>query len=133
MLLMPRLGLPTPSLVAGTLAASTACAIALGMVISRTTKSHSNSSQIFRATSRESGHDAVYPQDIYPGGRDVVAPYGTIKVFEWGPEDGEKVLIMQGIGTPSLGYADMAKEFVSKGYRVMTYGKHCHPMRYGLA
>jgi hypothetical protein len=52
-----------------------------------------------------------------------VTPYGTIKVFEWGPEDGEKVLIIQGIGTPSLGYAGIANELVANGYRVMTYGK----------
>ncbi|KAL2203476.1 alpha/beta-hydrolase [Sarocladium strictum] len=63
----------------------------------------------------------LYPPDVFPGARDVDTPYGIIKVFEWGPVNGEKVLIMQGIGTPSLGYAGLAHEVVANGYRVMTY------------
>lgn len=64
-----------------------------------------------------------YPPDIFPGGRDVDTPYGTIKVFEWGPQDGEKVLLMHGIGTPCVALGDMAKHLVSKGYRVMLFGR----------
>jgi len=64
-----------------------------------------------------------YPPDVFPGGRDVETEYGTIKVFEWGPEDGEKVLLMHGIGTPCVALGDMAKEFVERGCRVMLFGE----------
>ncbi|KFG78665.1 alpha/beta hydrolase [Metarhizium anisopliae] len=62
-----------------------------------------------------------YAPDVFPGGRDVETAYGTIKVFEWGPEDGEKVLLLHGIGTPCVALGDMAREFVRKGCRVMLF------------
>ncbi|KND88300.1 hypothetical protein TOPH_07105 [Tolypocladium ophioglossoides CBS 100239] len=62
-----------------------------------------------------------YPMDVFPGGRQFKTVYGTIQVFEWGPEDGEKVLMMHGLSTPCIALGDMAKEFVNKGYRVMIF------------
>lgn len=62
-----------------------------------------------------------YPPDALPGGRDVDTPYGVLKVFEWGPEDGEKVLLLHGISTPCLALGDVGDELVSKGYRVMVF------------
>jgi hypothetical protein len=80
------------------------------------------------STSVSSGHgrrsELPYPPDVFPGGRDVETAYGTIKVFEWGPEDGEKVLLLHGIGTPCVALGDMAREFVSKGCRVMIFGEY---------
>lgn len=64
-----------------------------------------------------------YAPYVFPGGRDVETAYGTIKVFEWGPEDGEKVLLLHGIGTPCVALGDMAREFVRKGCRVMLFGE----------
>jgi pimeloyl-ACP methyl ester carboxylesterase len=63
-----------------------------------------------------------YPASALPGGRDVATPYGTIRVFEWGPETGDKVLLMHGIGTPCLALGDMAEELVARGHRVMLFG-----------
>lgn len=63
-----------------------------------------------------------YPPELFPGGRDVETVYGTIRVFEWGPEEGEKVLLVHGIGTPCIAMGDMAWELVRKGYRVMLFG-----------
>jgi len=62
-----------------------------------------------------------YPPDILPGGRDVKTPYGHMHVFEWGPENGEKVLLLHGISTPCLALAGLAEALVSKGYRVMLF------------
>jgi pimeloyl-ACP methyl ester carboxylesterase len=63
-----------------------------------------------------------YPPNVIPGaGRDVQTPYGTTKVFEWGPEDGEKVLLLHGIGTPCLALSDLAQGLVDAGYRVMLF------------
>ncbi|KAM7205366.1 alpha/beta-hydrolase [Rhypophila sp. PSN 637] len=60
-------------------------------------------------------------QFLLPGGRDVETPYGSIRVFEWGPEDGEKVLLMHGISTPCLSLANLGVELASMGYRVMIF------------
>ncbi|KAK3393203.1 Alpha/Beta hydrolase protein [Podospora didyma] len=62
-----------------------------------------------------------YPPNVLPGGRDVETPYGCIKVFEWGPEEGEKVLLMHGISTPCLSLANLAEELVNEGYRVIIF------------
>ncbi|KAJ6788993.1 hypothetical protein PWT90_02589 [Aphanocladium album] len=62
-----------------------------------------------------------YRPDEFPGGRQVRTAYGTMQVFEWGPEDGEKVVLLHGIGTPCIALGDMAREFVAKGCRVMLF------------
>lgn len=64
-----------------------------------------------------------YPPDAFPGGREVRTAYGVTQVFEWGPEDGEKVLLIHGVGTPCIALGSMAEEFVKRGCRVMIYGK----------
>lgn len=64
-----------------------------------------------------------YPPDALPGRRDVPTPYGVVRVFEWGPEDGERVLFLHGIGTPCVALGGMAAELVEIGKcRVMLFG-----------
>ncbi|QPG93722.1 hypothetical protein C2857_002017 [Epichloe festucae Fl1] len=62
-----------------------------------------------------------YQPDAFPGARDAETAYGTIKVFEWGPEHGEKVLLLHGIGTPCVALGDMARQFARRGCRVMMF------------
>ncbi|KJZ78822.1 hypothetical protein HIM_01595 [Hirsutella minnesotensis 3608] len=62
-----------------------------------------------------------YPPNAFPGARDVETEYGSVRVFEWGPLDGDKVLLMHGIGTPCIALGDMAREFVRRGCRVMLF------------
>ncbi|KAK3367073.1 alpha/beta-hydrolase [Lasiosphaeria ovina] len=62
-----------------------------------------------------------YPPDVLPGSRDVETSYGSIKVFEWGPRDGEKVLMLHGISTPCLSQANLGEALVARGYRVMIF------------
>lgn len=67
------------------------------------------------------------PPDVLPGARDLATPYGTIRVYEWGPEDGTKVLFIHGITTPCIALGDVAHHLVHKGCRVMLfdlYGSH---------
>ncbi|KAK3397869.1 alpha/beta-hydrolase [Sordaria brevicollis] len=71
--------------------------------------------------SREETASLSYPPDALPGARDVETPYGTIKVFEWGPEDGEKVLLLHGISTPCLSLGILGEALVERGYRVMLF------------
>lgn len=63
-----------------------------------------------------------YPHHALPGARDVDSPYGSVRVYEWGPEDGDKMLLIHGISTPSIALADLAFRLVSKGCRVMLFG-----------
>jgi pimeloyl-ACP methyl ester carboxylesterase len=47
--------------------------------------------------------------------------YGTVRVYEWGPEDGRKVLLVHGISTPCLCLGAIAEGLVMKGCRVMLF------------
>ncbi|OAL56798.1 alpha/beta-hydrolase [Pyrenochaeta sp. DS3sAY3a] len=62
-----------------------------------------------------------YPPDALPGSRDVGSPFGSARIYEWGPTDGERVLLIHGISTPSIALTDLAFKLVSKGCRVMLF------------
>ena len=66
--------------------------------------------------------DLPYPPDALPGRRDVDTPYGSVRFYEWGPETGERVLLVHGISTPSVALGDLAHELADRGYRVMLFG-----------
>lgn len=68
-------------------------------------------------------HSLAYPPDLFPGARDVDTPYGNTRVYEWGPEDGRKVLLVHGISTPCLSLGLVAGKLVESGCRVMMFGK----------
>lgn len=42
-------------------------------------------------------------------------------MYEWGPEEGEKILLVHGISTPSIALADLGHKLVRKGHRVMLF------------
>ena len=49
-----------------------------------------------------------YPPDAYPGARDVISPYGSLRVYEWGPENGRKVVLVHGITNPCVALGAVA-------------------------
>ena len=58
--------------------------------------------------------------DYIPGGRDISTPYGNLRVYESGPEDADrKVLLIHGISTPCVSVAGIGENLASKGCRVM--------------
>ncbi|KAI3328913.1 alpha/beta-hydrolase [Xylariaceae sp. AK1471] len=63
----------------------------------------------------------AYRPDHFPGARDVVTPYGTIRVYEFGPEQGRKVLLIHGISTSCMTLAEIANALVEKGCRVLMF------------
>ena len=65
--------------------------------------------------------DLPYPPDSLPGARDIASPYGTVRAYEWGPEDGPKVLLVHGISTPCLALGSVATGLVEKGHRVLLF------------
>ncbi|KAF1349987.1 Alpha/Beta hydrolase protein [Delphinella strobiligena] len=60
-----------------------------------------------------------FPPDVVPGARDMSTPYGSIRVHEWGPEDGRRMLLVHGISTPGIALYSVADELVKNGCRVM--------------
>lgn len=62
-----------------------------------------------------------YPPDALPGARDVSSPYGRIRVYEWGPATGRKVLFIHGISTPCIAFASLAQHLVDRGCRVLLF------------
>ena len=65
--------------------------------------------------------DIPYPPDALPGARDVDTPYGSIRVYEWGPETGRKVVLVHGISTPSIAFARLTSLLVEHGCRVLLF------------
>ncbi|KAK0118911.1 hypothetical protein ONS96_011988 [Cadophora gregata f. sp. sojae] len=74
-----------------------------------------------RSLSKEERDELPYPPDVLPGGRDVTSPYGTTRVYAWGPEDGRKVLFVHGISTPCIALSNIAHSLVAKGCRVLLF------------
>lgn len=62
-----------------------------------------------------------YPPDALPGARDVNSPFGTFRAYEFGPENGRKVLLVHGISTPCLALGGVAHALAEKGCRVLLF------------
>jgi len=71
--------------------------------------------------SDEENRKLPLPNDVLPGARDVASPYGSIRVYEWGREDGPKVLLVHGITTPCISLGGVAHALVDRGCRVMLF------------
>ncbi|KAI0453395.1 Alpha/Beta hydrolase protein [Xylaria acuta] len=61
----------------------------------------------------------AYPPNSLRGARNIETFYGTMRVYEWGPAGGEKVLFVHGDATPCLVFSKVAQGLVDSGYRVM--------------
>ena len=106
-----------------------ACCFLLGLGISRRSASSdppivkSPRSTLLPKLSQEEIAELPYPPDIFPGGRYVETPYGSTRTYEWGPEDGRKVLFVPGISTPCIALGPLAERLVARGCRVMLFGE----------
>lgn len=77
---------------------------------------------IYRAPrSTENKENLPYPPNALPGARDIETPFGITRAYEFGPEDGRKVLLIHGISTPCLSMASLAMVLSSRGCRVCCY------------
>ncbi|EIT80380.1 Alpha/Beta hydrolase protein [Aspergillus flavus] len=72
------------------------------------------------ASEAENG-EIPLPNDVLPGARDVPTPYGSMRVYEWGPVDGPKVLFVHGITTPCIALGGVAHALADQGCRVMLF------------
>ena len=64
-----------------------------------------------------------YPPNILPGARNVDSPYGIMRVYEWGPENGMKVVMVHGDTTPAPVLGPLAELLVERGCRVIMFGE----------
>ncbi|PWW80275.1 alpha/beta-hydrolase [Tuber magnatum] len=62
-----------------------------------------------------------YPPDVLLGGRWVDTPYGVIRVYEFGPAKGKRVVFVHGISTPCPVARDLLWDLVGRGCRVLTF------------
>ncbi|GKT42351.1 serine O-succinyltransferase [Colletotrichum spaethianum] len=62
-----------------------------------------------------------YQPDSFPGARDVETPYGSIRVYEWGPAAGHKVILIHGISTSCMTLGGIAHALAARGCRVMLF------------
>ncbi|KAH0338359.1 alpha/beta-hydrolase, partial [Aureobasidium melanogenum] len=76
---------------------------------------------IQRTLTKEQQKRLPYAPDALEGARDVETPFGSIRVYEWGPEDGKKVLLVHGISTPCVALGGLADELVQQGCRVILF------------
>ena len=51
----------------------------------------------------------------------LLSQYGIMRVYEWGPEDGEKILFIHGISTSCMTVSKLAQAMVDRGHRVMIF------------
>lgn len=66
--------------------------------------------------------------DALPGSRDVPSPYGTVKVFEFGPLHGARVLLLADLSKPRISLSSIAETLADRGYRVLLFncsGRGC--------
>lgn len=63
-----------------------------------------------------------YPPDLYPGARDVQTSYGVMRVYEWGNENGRKVMLVHGDATCAPLWKRVAERLVAKGCRLIVLG-----------
>lgn len=64
-----------------------------------------------------------YPPDALPGSRDVKTPHGYMRVYEWGPVDGRKVVMVHGDATAAPLFKRIADILVKARCRVLCFGR----------
>ena len=62
-----------------------------------------------------------YPPNVFPGSRDVQTSFGSMRVYEWGPETGRKVMLVHGDATSAPLWKLVATRLVERGWRVMVF------------
>jgi len=63
----------------------------------------------------------IYPENFFEGGQYVTFPFGKVRYWLMGPEDGEKIALIHGFSVPSIIWKDVAPQLASKGFRVLVY------------
>ncbi|EAU35530.1 conserved hypothetical protein [Aspergillus terreus NIH2624] len=107
--------------------AATGASLTLAVLLSSLLKDDHPKSLVLPSPKKSSSAISVaagetpLPTDVLPGARDVSTPYGSMRVYEWGPVDGPKVLFVHGITTPCIALGGLAHALADRGCRVMLF------------
>ncbi|PAV21475.1 alpha beta-hydrolase [Pyrrhoderma noxium] len=63
----------------------------------------------------------IYPENFYEGGNYANFPFGRVRYWIFGPENGEKVVLVHGLSIPAIIWKDVAPQLAAKGFRVLVY------------
>ncbi|KAL5527956.1 hypothetical protein ACEPAG_6757 [Sanghuangporus baumii] len=63
----------------------------------------------------------IYPENFYEGGNYVRFPFGRVRYWLFGPEDGQKIVLVHGLSIPAIIWKDVAPQLAGKGFRVLVY------------
>jgi pimeloyl-ACP methyl ester carboxylesterase len=62
-----------------------------------------------------------YPWNIYEGGATLQTPYGNIRLYELGPKEGKKVLLIHGISQPCPLWRLLIPKLIESGHHILCY------------
>ncbi|KAH9944428.1 alpha/beta-hydrolase [Epithele typhae] len=63
----------------------------------------------------------MYPDDLFPNGAYAALPYGRVRYWLMGPQDGIKVVLIHGLSTPAITWKDIAPYLAERGFRLLVY------------
>ncbi|ETW84168.1 hypothetical protein HETIRDRAFT_146780 [Heterobasidion irregulare TC 32-1] len=63
----------------------------------------------------------IYSEDFYDGGAYIKLPFGTVRYWLIGPENGKKIVLIHGLSVPAMIWRDVAPALASNGFRVLLY------------
>lgn len=103
----------------GRMALAAAAGIASLLYLLSNARLRTNYPKVLKAPPKD--NEPPYPANVFSGGADLETPYGRIHYYEFGPEDGKKLLLVHGISTPSPAWAYLAPFLVKAGYRILCF------------
>ncbi|CAL1699947.1 unnamed protein product [Somion occarium] len=71
--------------------------------------------------SKDSRSWHIYAEDFFEGGAYVTFPYGRVRYWLLGPEDGKRVVLIHGLSVPAIIWKDIAPQLAARGFRVLLY------------
>ncbi|TCD65971.1 hypothetical protein EIP91_001963 [Steccherinum ochraceum] len=71
--------------------------------------------------SKDSRSWEIYAEDFFQGGAYVTFPYGRVRYWLMGPEDGPRIVLIHGLSIPAIIWQDVAPQLAANGYRVLLY------------
>ncbi|KAM6496412.1 Alpha/Beta hydrolase fold [Amanita muscaria] len=64
---------------------------------------------------------SIYPDDYYPDGAYAPLPFGKVRYWLLGPDNGQNVVLIHGLSIPAIIWTDVAPSLAANGYRVLLY------------
>ncbi|KAK7696088.1 hypothetical protein QCA50_000731 [Cerrena zonata] len=71
--------------------------------------------------SKDSRSWQIYPEDFFQGGAYTTLPYGRVRYWLLGPEDGKRIVLIHGLSVPAIIWKEIAPELAARGFRVLLY------------